>query len=362
MGPVIRVRWTVCLILLVIAGVLGPACDGSQPSANASAVASPSPAPSLSPYFDSSPTVLVSDFAQGIGNLACTTSALVFTDGPLSTLYVSPLQPFRPRTLLKTPDKIGTISAVGSWAAFATYRQAGDQLSPLAAWTVYAVDLEAGRVIKLASGTGATELSELPQPTIGNGYVVWDELMGSGHRVLWHYDLASGTRSPVSLPTDMSPVGPFAAGDQVLFLDNNRDPNHATEVWISRGGQPVLVNLTTGAIARLSAGGVAFQATLALSRAIWFADMGSSFDLQQAILQSGEVSSVAHAASPTRLWANDEITIWLAGDRGAVTARLGNRTAIVSPDLTISPGGLGLCGSNVYYGGPNLSLRVAHLA
>jgi hypothetical protein len=63
----------------------------------------------------------------------------------------------------------------------------------------------------------------------------------------------------------------------------------------------------------------------------------------------------------TPIWASDRITVWLAGIRGAVTARIGARTAAVSPDLTVSPGGVALCGSDFYYGGRNLSLRVAHI-
>lgn len=348
------------LISIVVIGGLGPAC-GSPQSPGLLASPSASTSRNISQYFDSNPTALLSNFASGVGLIACSSSGVVFTDGALLTLYASPLTGFHAQQVLTVRDTIGPISMFGSWAAFATYRQAGDQLTPAAAWSVYGVDVNSGATVTLATGSGPIELSEVPYPTVGDGFIVWDELMPDRAKVLWRYDVATGKTSQLALPADMYPARPTAAGRRLMFLDNNRDPDHAQQVWLSRGGEPILLDTSNGQVSHLARNSVVYAGILAESRAVWLAPNGNSLDLQEASIPDGVVRTLAADVGVTPLWASARITVWLATVSGAVTARVGNRTARVSPDLTQSPGGVALCGSNLYYAGPKLSLRVAHI-
>ena len=342
-----------------VVAVLGPACSSSQGAAPSPSL---SPTSASSPYFDSAPRELVANFAAGIGGtMACSSGDLVFADGPQRTLYTTRLTVFQPRKLLTVTGIVGPISMSGSWAAFAVYKQAADQISPLAAWSVYGFQITTGRAVVLASGTGATELSELPYPTAGGGFIVWDQVTNGGKKVLKRFDVNSGMTTELTLPTGTYPVYPSAAGGALLFLDNSRDPGHASETWLARGGEPLLLDMSTGALSHLATGSVVAKAVLTPSRAVWISlSTGAAlYDIQEAAIPGGAARTLAQTTTVARLWANSQITIWLDGIRGAVTALLGRRTAVVSPDLTISPGGIALCGSDLYYAGPNLSLRVA---
>jgi hypothetical protein len=351
---------------IALVALLGPACGGPQPTAIAKSP-SPSAVASPSPFFDSAPRELVTGFAPGIGgNMACSSTDLVFDDGPQHTLYTTGVAAFRPRKLLSVNGNIGPIRMSGSWAAFAVYTQAGEELSPLGAWSVYAVEITSGRSVVLARGTSPTELSELPFPTVGDGFIVWDELMSGGNKVLWRYDTNSGSTTQLRLPGGTYPVRPSAAGGTLLFLDNSRDSAHASETWFGRGGEPLLMNMGSEQITHLASSLVVTEAVLTSSRAVWI--YGSTpgtrtvYDIQEVAIPGGTVRTLVETDTVAPLTANAQITIWFSGVRGAVTARLGSRTAVVSPDLTTSPGGTALCGSDFYYGGPNLSLRVAHIA
>lgn len=295
--------------------------------------------------------------------MACSSADLVFTDGPQRTVYTTRLAAFQPRKLLTVTGSVGPISMSGSWAAFAVYTQAADQLSPLAAWSVYGLQITTGRAVVLASGAGATELSELPFPTVGGGFIVWDELTNGGKKVLRRFDVNSGTMTELTLPTGAYPVYPSASGGALLFLDNSRDPGHASETWLARGGEPLLLDMSTGELSHLATGSVVHEAVLTPSRAVWISPStgAAPYDIREAAIPGGAARTLAQTATVAPLWANGQITIWLGGNRGAVTALLGSRTAVVSPDLTTSPGGIALCGSDLYYAGPNLSLRVAHI-
>lgn len=334
---------------------------------NAAVTQSPSPSAvsSPSPFFDSAPRELVAGFAPGIGgNMACSSSDLVFDDGPQQSLYTTGVSKFQPRQLLTIKGSIGPISMSGSWAAFAVYTQAGQELSPLGSWSVYGVEIISGRSVVLASGADATQLSELPYPTVGDGFIVWDELMSVGNKVLWRYDTDSGASTQIKLPSGTYPVRPSAAGGTLLFLDNSRDSAHASETWLGRGGEPLLLNLGSGEITHLATGSVVAKALLTPTRAVWIngsTTSSSVYDIQEVAIPGGTPRTLAETTDLAPLWANEQITVWLGGVRGAVTARIGARTAVVSPDLTISPGGVALCGSDFYYGGPNLSLRVARI-
>ena len=126
---------------IALEAVLGSACDWTQHAAVAPSP-SQSPISESSPFFDPTPRELVAGFAPCIGgNMACSSADLVFTDGPMRTLYTTSLGAFQPRKLLTVRGSVGPISMTGSWAAFAVYTQAGDQLSPLAAWSVYGVEI-----------------------------------------------------------------------------------------------------------------------------------------------------------------------------------------------------------------------------
>jgi hypothetical protein len=356
---VIGARLPAGFILLLLA-MAAPAC-GWATTPNPSR--SPSPAATPSPYFDSAPRVLVANYSPGIGGMmACSSTSLVFTDGPLHTLYTTGLGSFQPRRLMTVAGTIGPINMSGTWAAFAVYAQADDQLSPLAAWTVYGVETISGRSVKLATGSDPTELSELPYPTAGDGFIAWDELMSGGQKVLWRFDESSGAKSEIKLPAGAYPVRPSASGMSVLFVDNSRDPNHAAEEWINRQGEPILLDVRSGQLTHLSPGAVVGNPVLTPSRAVWITSTtDDKWDIQEVSIPGGAVHTLVEIDGASPLWANDHITIWLGGTRGAVTARLGARTAVVSPDNTESPGGMALCGSDLYYAGPDLSLRVAHV-
>lgn len=294
--------------------------------------------------------------------MRCSASALIFTDGPLHTVYVTDLSNFSPRQLLTVNDKIASVSFFGSWVSVVTFQQAGDQISPLADWVVYAINSDTGRTLKLAVGAGDSELSELPEAAVGDGFIVWDELMSAGRKVLWRYDLASGGRTQLNLPAGMYPVRPVASGSSILFMDNSQDPNRSSEGWTNRAGEPILLNLPTGQISHLASGSVVYEAVLSQARAVWImATPNDSYVVEQATIPADIRSTVAQTDLVARLLANDRITIWLAAPRGAVTARLGKRTAVINPELSISPGGLALCGSELYYAGNNLSLKDAHI-
>ena len=122
------------------------------------------------------------------------------------------------------------------------------------------------------------------------------------------------------------------------------------------------MNLGTGQISHPAPNSVVFEPLLTDARAVWWAGGSDSELVQELVLPAGEPRTLAQDTSVTRLWAGDQITIWLGGTRGAVTARLGDRTAVVAADLTSSPGGMALCGSELYYAGPQLSLKVANIA
>ena len=295
--------------------------------------------------------------------MACSSTSLVFTDGPIHTLYTTSLGSFQPRQLLTVEGKIGPISMSGTWAAFAVYAQAGDQLSPLAAWTVYGVETVSGRSVKLATGSDPTELSELPYPTAGAGFIVWDELLSDGQKVLRRFDEGSGSTSQIKLPVGVYPVRPSASGGSVLFVDNSRDPNHAREGWTNRQGEPIVLGIGSEQLTHLSPGAVVANPVLTPSRAVWITSTtDDKWDIQEVSLPGGAVSTVVEIDIASPLWADDQVTIWLGGIRGAVTAHVGTRTAVVSPDNTQSPGGIALCGTDLYYAGPNLSLKVAHMS
>ena len=133
----------------------------------------------------------------------------------MRTLYTTSLGAFQPRKLLTVRGSVGPISMTGSWAAFAVYTQAGDQLSPLAAWSVYGVEITSGRAVVLAKDTTATELSELPFPSAGDGFIVWDEMMNGGNKVLMRYDVNSGAITQLKLPAGTYPVYASASGGAV---------------------------------------------------------------------------------------------------------------------------------------------------
>jgi hypothetical protein len=231
----------------------------------------------------------------------------------------------------------------------------------LGSWTLYLVNAVSGISQQLATANGVAQLSELPYPTVGNGFVLWDELIAPGQKVLLRYDLTSKTRSQVGVPSGMYPVRPSISGQSLLFLDNSRDPGRAAESWYSRGGEPVLMNLGTGQISYPAPSSVVFEPVLTAARAVWWAGGSNSDLVQELTLPAGEPQTLAQDTSVTRLWASDHVTIWLSGTRGAVTARVGDRTAVVAADLTSSPGGMALCGSQLYYAGPQLSLKVASI-
>jgi hypothetical protein len=348
---------------IALVAVFGPACGGPRTTAVAKSP-SPSAVARPSPFFDSAPRELVSGFAPGIGGtIACSASDLVFVDGPEHTLYTTGVATFQPRTLLTVTGIIGPVRMAGSWAAFAVYAQAGQEVSPLASWSVYGVQITTGRSVVLAQGTNPTELSELPFPTVGDGFIVWDELMSGGNKVLWRYDTNSGLTTQVALPSGTYPVRPSAAGGMVLFADNSRDPGHSSETWLGRGGEPLLVDMGSGQITHLATSSVVVRPILTPSRAVWVNGSAAGvYEIQEVMIPGGTLRTLAQTTGVTPIWATDQITVWLGGIRGAVTARIGARTAVVSPDLTVSPGGVAICGSNFYYGGPNLSLRVAHIA
>ena len=346
---------------------LGVACGDSHP---------PTPTPSIRPstasptsgsnlFFDRAPQQLVAGFAAGIGgNMACSGSQLVFTNGRMDTLYSTSTAVFAPRELVSLHGfSISPISMAGTWAAFTAYRQAGDQLSPLAAWTVYAIQIPTGRVVRLATGTSETELREMPVPSVGDGFIVWDELMPKVGKVLWLYDLASHGTRRLDLPASAYPVYPSAAGKRVLFLDNSRDPHHASEVWVGRGGEPMLLDIDSDQVTGLAPGSTVFDAVLTATRAVWIngAGGGSSYKIQELLRARGRVQPSTETASVAPILVGDGITIWLAGPRGATTAHAGSRTALVSPDLIGGGVGMALCGSDLYYAGPHVSLRVAHI-
>jgi hypothetical protein len=364
LGHLFRRSSQLSLACISLVALLGPACGGPQPAA---VTHSPSPlsVSSTSQFFDPSPRELVAGFAPGIGgNMACSSSDLVFDDGPQHTLYTTGVTTFQPRKLLTINGSIGPISMSGLWAAFAVYAQSGQELSPLGSWSVYGVEITSGRSVVLASGTDSTQLSELPFPTVGDGFIVWDELMSVGNKVLWRYDTNSGARIQIKLPSGTYPVRPSASGGTLLFLDNNRDSAHASETWLGRGGEPLLLNLASGQITHLAIGSVVAKALLTPTRAVWISGSTTSssiYDIQEVAIPGGSPRTLTETTDLAPLWANDQITVWLGGIRGAVTAHIGARTAVVSPDLTVSPGGVALCGSNFYYGGPNLSLKVAYI-
>ena len=341
----------------------GPACGGPQPAAVTQSP-TPSAIASTGQFFDPSPRELVTAFGPGIGgNMACSSTALVFDDGPQHTLYTTGVATFQPRKLLTINGSIGPVRMSGSWVAFVVYTQAGQELSPLATWSVYGVEVTSGRSLVLASGTNAIQLSELPFPTVGDGFIVWDELMSVGNKVLWRYDTNSGATAQVGLPSGTYPVRPSAVGGMLMFLDNSRDPVRASETWLGRGGEPLLLDMGSGKITHLASGSVVTEPALAPSRAVWIngAAGTSAHDIQEVAIPSGTLRTLTQTKIVAPLLANDQITIWFAAPRGAVTALVGTRIAVVSPDLTVSPGGVALCGSDFYYGGPNLSLRVAHI-
>lgn len=294
--------------------------------------------------------------------MACSGSTLIFTDGPLHAVYVTDVAKFSPRELLKVSDTVSSISAFGAWTSVVTFQQAGSQLSPLADWVVYGINTSTGHTIKLAVGAGATELSELPQAAVGDGFIVWDELMNTGRKVLWKYDVTSGTTTQVSLPPGMYPASPVASGTSLLFIDNSQDPNRSSESWINRAGEPILLNVPTGEIRHLASGSAVFNAVLSPTRAVWFvSNPDNSFVIRQVTIPTDSQTDIAQLDSYSRLLANDKITIWLAPPRGTVTARLGTRTALVNPELSYGAGGLALCGSELYFAGYNFSLKAAHI-
>jgi len=296
--------------------------------------------------------------------MACSSSDLVFDDGPQRNLYTTSIAAFEPRKLLTVNGNIGPISMAGGWAALAVYTQAGQQLSPLGSWSVYAVEITSGRSVVLASGANETQLSELPFPTAGDGVIVWDELLSPGNKVLWRYETSSGATTQLKLPANTDPVRPSAAGGTILFLDNSRDPNHASEGWLGRGGEPLLMDMATGQITHLATNEVVIYAVLTTSRAVWVNTSTSHADffvIQEVAIPGGTVRTLTETKILAPVRAAGQITIWAAAPRGAVTARLGSRTAVVSPDLDVSPGGVALCGSDFYYGGRNQSIKVAHI-
>lgn len=295
--------------------------------------------------------------------MACARSTLIFTDATLHTAYVTDVAKFSPRELLRVSDTVSSISTFGVWASLVTFEQVGSQLSPLAGWVVYGINVSTGQTIKLAVGAGGTELSELPQAAVGDGFIVWDELMTAGRKVLWRYDLASGATTQVSLPGDMYPANPVASGTSLLFIDNSKDPNRSSETWINRAGEPILLNVPTGEIRHLASGsGSVFNPVLSPTRAVWFGfNPDNSFVIRQVTIPTDSQTDIARLDSYSRLLANDKITIWLAPPRGTVTARLGTRTALINPELSSGVGGLALCGSELYFAGYHFSLKAAHI-
>ena len=197
---------------------------------------------------------------------------------------------------------------------------------------------------------------------MGDGFIVWDELMSAGRKALWRYDLQSGGKTQLSLPSGMYPVSPVASGTSLLFIDNSQDPNRSSETWTNRAGEPILLNASTGQISHPASGSVVFDAMLSPARAVWFMSTpDNSYVIEQITIPTVVRSTVTQTDAYSRLLANDRITIWLAPPRGAVTARLGTRIAVINPELSYSPGGLALCGSELYYAGDNFSLKDAHI-
>jgi hypothetical protein len=294
--------------------------------------------------------------------MGCSGSALIFTDGPLHAVYVTNVSKFAPRELLTVSDSIASVSFFGAWASVVAFRQVDDQLSPLGDWVVYGINTSTGRTIKLAVGAGVPELSELPQAAVGDGFIVWDELMSSGRKLLWRYDLASGATTQLNLPAGMYPVSPVASGSTLLFIDNSQDPNRSSETWTNRAGEPILLDVPTGRISHPASGSIVFEPLLSQARAVWFmATPDNSYVIEQLTIPTDVRNMVTRTDAYSRLLANDRITIWLGPPRGAVTARLGTRTAVINPELSSSPGGLALCGSELYYAGDNFSLKDAHI-
>lgn len=363
-----QARFTGILACIGLVAVLGQACSLRQPTAGASPSQSPMPttSPDATGFLDPNPEQFAPPTAEGFGMMTASASDLVFTSGNLKTLYVTSLAAFQPRRLLTVTGKIGPISVAGRWAAFAVYTQEGSQLTPLASWSVYGVDVTTGRSVAVANGHSATELSELPDPTAGQDYIIWDQLMDTGAKVLWRYDTTTGARTQLALPKGMYPVKPSAVGRKLLFLDNSRDLAHANQTWIFRGGEPLLLDLETGEIVHLAPDVVANRSVLTPSRAVWETGVatatGDKVYVQEVSTRGGPVRTLGENLAIGRVWANDQITMWLAPPRGAVTALVGGRTGVVSWDLISSPGGVTLHGGDVYYAGNGLVLRIAHIS
>lgn len=144
---------------------------------------------------------------------------------------------------------IGFTALAGDWVVYIEWQTDLEDVRGKA-WYLEAVNALTGRHIELARSDAATAV-EIPQPSTAGTTVVWDQLTDAGPKVVLTYDLASGVKAQVPLPSSVYPVRPYLDGSQLVFLDDASIPNRTQLTWLFRPGYVTLFDLQTHRLTRL---------------------------------------------------------------------------------------------------------------
>jgi hypothetical protein len=228
-------------------------------------------------------------------------------------------------------------------------------------WHIHAINLATGQAMAIADSATSSAGQELPSVAVSEaGLVVWDAPKSSG-RALMVRDANTGNASAaIPLPASVYPTHPQIEGNMVVFLDNKTDPNQASEVAFTRGGQLVSFDLATGTVTKLSSTPDAGRPMFSGGRVIWEtkvpdpAHPGSQSLVPQINVTAikGSSETLAHVGSAAQISAN--YAVWYDFESTTTMAHsfsTGRTVTLGTPALTApSRGALyALCGSTLYY-------------
>ena len=163
-----------------------------------------------------------------------------------------------------------TVVVDGDWVVFMEYQQHQQEFTT-DFWSLQAVNLSTGHSIEVAGASQRPVTLELPFYSLSGHFLVWDQLLASGQKVLRLRNLESGSEENIPLPESMYPTRPTMDGDTVVFLDNAADPDHAHEDFYSRNGQLMAYSLTTRKLRKLDSTTRASQPNFHGSTVVWSA-------------------------------------------------------------------------------------------
>jgi hypothetical protein len=313
---------------------------------------------------DGAPAVAQAD--RRSGQHGCTADTVYWTTGDLHAIDAASTAGDEPRPLARAAGKISPLVVSARWLAWVAYEQEGDG-THLASWSLDALQTATGRVVHIASATTSREREELPMPSVDGDTLVWDELTGSGAKVLWVVDLTTLRTQRLALPAAVFPVRPVVEGNTVAFLDNATDPARGTQFWATRGGRPMLVHLDGTDLQALDGPANAQIVRLRGDEVAWVRPVAdpsvpNTIAYVVQLLRLGAAARTIGMGGVPMLLGNHAM-VWYDDAQRSMVARLQatGQLGLAPLDEPGSPGGMALCDSRLYFAGTGLTIKYLQL-